>query len=320
MRSFLAGARRGSTLRPFVLFYAIALVPALAQLGCFVYALTLRVRYPMDLEWLEGPQLCEAFRFAHGLPVYGPPGQGFVPSPYPPLFHLVVSALGRCFGFDYWNGRLVSDVSIAAVLAVQTAVVVRAAPSRRAGWVLAVLGAAAIAASYRPLEASMDLARVDMMGFALVGVAAWIARHRTLGRGRAVALGVLLCAAVYTKQTNLFYVAWILGSRAGRDWRGAALAGAVATGLAVAALVFLQQASGGWFWTWMMTMRHHGLIPARCAAWGLIVVASGVAVTRRSSPPFAAADGSGTRRASGAACWRRPFPRASGPCSRAVAG
>jgi hypothetical protein len=76
MQSFLAGPRPWPAARTRALFFAVALVPALAQLVCFIYALTLRARYPMDLEWLEGTQLCEAYRFARGLPVYGPPAQG----------------------------------------------------------------------------------------------------------------------------------------------------------------------------------------------------------------------------------------------------
>ena len=278
MLAFLASRLPVRAVRPRTLFVAVALVPAIAQLVCFVFALARRLGYPMDLEWLEGPQLYEAFRFAHGLPVYGPPSQGFVPCPYPPGYHLVVAALGRGFGFDYWNGRLVSDVSIAVVVALIAAAVLRAAPSRRLGVVLAVMGAAGVAASYRPLEASLDLARVDMMGFAVVLVAARVARRRPLRGPRAVLLGVLLCAAVYTKQTNLCYVAWLLGFVAWRDRRGAALAGTVALALAVAALVALQRATGGWFWTWMMTMRTHGVVPEKCVVAGVLVVAGTAAV------------------------------------------
>ncbi|HEY1694309.1 MAG TPA: hypothetical protein VGG39_19200 [Polyangiaceae bacterium] len=280
MGSFFARARRWQwpPAPPRTLFLAVALAPAVVQLVCFVYALAARAAYPMDLEWLEGTQLCEALRFARGLPVYGPPAQGFVPSPYPPLYHLVVSVVGRCFGFDYWNGRVVSDAAIVVAVAVQTAVVLRAAPSPRVGRVLAVLGAAGVAASYRPLQASMDLARVDMLGFAIVAVAACVSRSRAVGWGRAAALGALLCAAVYTKQTNVFYALWILGALALRQPRHAALASAIATAIGVAALVYLQRASGGWFWTWMTTMRHHGLVAERCVFWGALVLAAGAAL------------------------------------------
>jgi hypothetical protein len=260
------------------LLVAVALLVALVQLGSFVWALVWRARFAMDLEWLEGAQLYEAFRFAHGLPVYGPPAQGFVPSPYPPLYHLVVSLVGRVFGFDYWNGRVVSDASIAAALAVQSAVVVRAAPSRGLGWVLAILGAAGVAATYRPLQASMDLARVDMMAFALVAVAAWVARRSPLGVARAVLVGALLCAAVFTKQTNVFYAVWIVAHAARRDVCGAAIVAGASLGLSVGTLALLQRSTGGWFWTWMTIMRHHPLVPERCGVAGAAVLAIAFAV------------------------------------------
>jgi hypothetical protein len=277
MRPSLGGARWWRA-RWSSVYFAIALVPAVAQLVCFLVALALRFGYPMDLEWLEGPPLYESFRIARGLPVFGPPSQGFVPCPYPPLYHLAVCVLGRCFGFDYWNGRLVSDVSIAVVVALQSAAVMKAAPTRRLGALLAVMGAAGVAAAYRPLEASMDLARVDMMGFALIATAAWLAQRSPLDAARSLALGVAMCAAVYTKQTNVFYVGWILVYLAWRDRRGAALSGAVAVALAVPPFVLLQRATGGWFWRWMTIMRHHAWIPAKCAVAGPATVVGVAAV------------------------------------------
>jgi hypothetical protein len=246
---------------------------ALVQLGSFAWALVWRARFAMDLEWLEGAQLYEAYRFAHGLSVYGPPALGFVPSPYPPLYHLVVAGVGHVFGFDYWNGRVVSDASLLAALAVQTVVVVRAAPSRGLGWTLAIMGAAGVAATYRPLQASMDLARVDMMAYALVAVAACLALRAPLGWGRAALVGALLCAAVFTKQTNVSYAVWIVAHTARRDARGAAIAGGAALALSAGALALLQQSTGGWFWTWMTIMRHHPLVPERCAVAGVAIVA-----------------------------------------------
>ena len=288
MRSSLAAPPRGRRARAHLRVWArshvlwlAALLVALLQLGSFAWALARRAGFPMDLEWLEGAQLYEAYRFAHGLPVYGPPAQGFVPSPYPPLYHLVVALVGRCFGFDYWNGRVVSDASIAVVLAVQTALVVRAAPSRGLGWVLSALGAAGIAATYRPLQASMDLARVDTMAFALAALAAWLAGRPGYGAARpvrAVGVGALLCAAVYTKQTCVFYAAWIVVGATRRDLRGAAIVAASALGLSGVALAILQVRTGGWFWTWMIIMRHHPLVPERCAVSGAAVVAIGAGV------------------------------------------
>ena len=126
----------------------------------------------------------------------------------------------------------------------------------------------------------MDLARVDMMGFALVVVAAALAQRRPLGGPRAAALGVAMCAAVYTKQTNVFYVAWIVLHVASRDRRGAIVAVVVATALAVPPLVLLQRATGGWFLTWMTVMRFHPIVPAKCAVAAASLILAALALAR----------------------------------------
>lgn len=254
---------------------ALALVPALAQLACFGVALGLRVAFPMDLEWMESPQLYEAYRIAHRLPVFGPPSQGYVPSPYAPLFHVLVAGVGAAFGFDYWNGRAISDLALAFVMILGAGLVARAAPTRRLGVVLAVMGCALVAAAFRPLESSLDLARVDTFAFAVVALGGALAARRPLGGCRAVALGVVLCAGVYAKQTNVFYAAALVLWVARRDRRGALLAAAVALGLAAPVLWGLQRATGGWFLYWMAFMRFHPVVAAKCAVAALGVASGG---------------------------------------------
>ena len=124
----------------------------------------------------------------------------------------------------------------------------------------------------------MDLARVDTLGIALVVVAARLAgREAPLGWGRGAGLGFLLCAAIYTKQTNVVYAVWILVFAARRSSGGALWAAAVAVSLSIAALVLLQRASHGWFWTWVTSMRHQGVVPGRCLMAAMVVVPSALA-------------------------------------------
>ena len=87
----------------------IALVlPAIRQIRNSSRVLRGQVPFPMDLEWMEGGALYHGWRFAHGEPVYGPPSQGFVPYPYPPLHFVVLALVGKLAGFDYAPARLVS--------------------------------------------------------------------------------------------------------------------------------------------------------------------------------------------------------------------
>src|SRR5437016_5149547 len=69
----------------------------------------LRFTFPMDLEWLEGHSLEEAWRAFHpGEPLYGDPAVGHQTQIYPPLYFIVVGAIGRVIGLDFWTGRAIS--------------------------------------------------------------------------------------------------------------------------------------------------------------------------------------------------------------------
>ena len=54
----------------------------------------------------------------------------------------------------------------------------------------------------------------------------------------------------------------------------------VAVGLALPPLLLLQRATSGWFWTWMTFMRHHSLVPAKCAVAGLVLAVAALALGR----------------------------------------
>ena len=136
-------------MRPRPLVRAIALVvlalPAIVQLARVVRLIAARVRYPIALEWMEDGAILEAHRLLHGLPIYGPPSQHFVPYPYPPLHVVVMAALGSAFGLDYATGRVVSLAGLAVTGGLTAAVAARGASSRAsaAALILAVAGALA---------------------------------------------------------------------------------------------------------------------------------------------------------------------------------
>src|ERR1700687_1325566 len=89
-------------------FDTVVLVPALWQIITIARVFWSRISYPMDLGWLEGALLYQAYRFMHGHPLSGPPARGFLPFCDPPLYHAVVGVVGWLFGLDYWTGRAVS--------------------------------------------------------------------------------------------------------------------------------------------------------------------------------------------------------------------
>src|SRR6185503_15120978 len=67
-----------------------------------------RLRYPLDLEWMEGGVLTHALRLASGQPLYAEPSVDFVSFLYTPLYPAVLCVLAKVFGLSYVLGRAVS--------------------------------------------------------------------------------------------------------------------------------------------------------------------------------------------------------------------
>src|SRR5262245_11513420 len=125
-----------------ILALLVVLAPAawhLYEIGAVFRA---RLAFPQDIEWMERGHLYHAYRISHQLPLYVDPARGFATFPYPPLYWVVVAALGRLFGLDYWTGRLVSVASLLGSALLFGALLVRRAPERWLGAAFAVVAAA----------------------------------------------------------------------------------------------------------------------------------------------------------------------------------
>ncbi len=266
---------RGASRRRRCLRWAVAalLAPLVALAGLLVIQLARtfagRIAYPMEVEWMEGGQLYHAYRLLHGLPLYGPCVDGFIPFPYPPVYSTVVAGVGALIGLDFWVGRLVSVTAftIACVVLCREVAQTWVPGARR--WVVAILAAGALAGSFPYTGAWYDLVRVDSVFIAFLFGGAAVSlppgqdgavRRRPSPLRIAVCAG-LLCGALFAKQTAVFFLPWICLFAIVRDWRsGLWLIGAVAT-LSLALLGLLQWSSDGMFWTFMVgVMSHHELI------------------------------------------------------------
>jgi hypothetical protein len=237
---------------------AIALlVPAWWHVRTFASIVAARVTYPMDIEWMEGGNLYHAYRVLHGEPIYIDPARGFAPYPYPPLFWVVIAAVGAVVGLDYWTGRAVSILSIAGATAILVVTLVRHAPARWVGALFGAIAAAAIAAGFAVSGGNYDIARPDAFATFTGVVAAALAGDGRISTGRALATAAALTAAIYTKQPNIFLVVWILAFVLARSPRAGLVLLGSTTVLCSLLLVVLTVNTGGWFWTWLFDQRHH---------------------------------------------------------------
>ncbi|MEM6295369.1 MAG: glycosyltransferase family 87 protein [Myxococcota bacterium] len=165
-------------------------------------AMVLRVGFPLELEWMEGGVLHQAHRFANGQALYPQPGRDFVPFLYTPGFAVLLGSLGKVFGLSYALGRVISIVSCVAIgWAIWTAV---GTASRPVGHRVAAIGL--FASGYVFTFRWLDLARPDTMSMALI-LWALVLLRRSRGRHKtAIAAGLLMALAFWTKQTAATFV------------------------------------------------------------------------------------------------------------------
>ena len=232
---------------------ARALGLAAAALTTLLIAVTIarRLLYPYDLEWAEGSMLTHVLRILDGKPLYAPPSIDFIAHPYPPLYPWLLALFARVAGVGYWQARLVSTLSFAGALTVGWRFLRREGASRS----IATTAMAIVVAAYAPLGAWFDLARVDSLLLLLTSAGltlGWQRRHSHLG---VAASALLLAAALFTKQTAaplVLALAIALAITSPRRLPTFVLTLAL---VGLPSLWWLQHASDGWFWFYVVRMK-----------------------------------------------------------------
>lgn len=248
----------------------VATLPGVLQILTLARLFGARLRYPLDIEWMESSHIYLAWRVSHGIPIYVDPQAGFVPFPYPPLYWVVVGLIGRIAGLDYATGRAVSIASVLGCVGLLGWRLVRHAPTMWLGVVFTILAAGTVAAGYPITAGSYDFARTDSFATFVALLPAL-----TIGEGerpadlrRTVLVAALLAGSLYAKQTNVFVVLWLVAFVGFRDRRRGVVLGLVTFGLAGVVFAGFVLASRGWFVVWLFDMSRHP-IAWRSAGEGL---------------------------------------------------
>lgn len=203
----------------------------------FVVAQRLGYRY--ELEWLEGAVLQHVDEVRAGRVPYAEPSARFSPFYYTPLYYYAAAPALAFFGHGFLGPRLVSLAASIGSLVLVFGFVVRETGRRSA----ALAALALFTAGYWWSGRWFEVARIDSLFLCLTLAGAYALRFAR-GRGRAALAGVLLAAAVLTKQTALFVALPLFGWAwlARRD----AIALATFTAALVSAAVLLDLGSDGW--------------------------------------------------------------------------
>ena len=123
-----------------------------------------RLRYPFELEWMEGGGLAQVRRILGGEPMYARPSMAYIPFIYPPLYYYTAAAASRMMGQEgFLPLRLVSFVSSLACFVLIFRMVLKQTGDRTASF----LSCALFAATFRAGGAWLDVARLDSMFLAL---------------------------------------------------------------------------------------------------------------------------------------------------------
>lgn len=248
---------------------------AMAIVWILVIALVfaLRVGFPLELEWMEGGALQQAFRMQRGEPVYGPPSADFVPFLYTPLYPALLALLGSLLPLGYVLARA---VSIAGVIAIGGGLWRLCAfeDKPRSHRLIAVgLFLSGYVFGFRWL----DIGRGDALYLALVLWGLVLLRESEDSLRKALLAGVLVSLAFWTKQTAAVFV--LASGLAGllvaprKVW---AYAGVIAL-LCGGGVLLGQWLTDGWLWTWIYeTHQAHefNVERFRKKTWGMFVHAT----------------------------------------------
>lgn len=215
-----------------------------------------RIRYPFELEWIEGVSLGQVRWILSGQQLYGPPSVEFIPLFYAPLYYYVSAAVAQLLGPGFVPLRLVSFVASLGCFSLIFAMVRRETGSLASG----LLAVGLFAATFRLSGAWFDLARIDMLFLFFLLLGLYLARFSSSGRGH-FAAATALALAVATKQTAVFaavvlsayYVCW-------NRRHAVAFVGSL-TALVVGSFAALQALYHGWFGYYVFGLSHaHNIV------------------------------------------------------------
>ncbi len=224
----------------------------------FLYAVSQRLFYPHELEWMEGALADHASRVADGLPLYCEPQAEHVPFLYAPLLFWL-GGLGMKLGLD---GILALRL-IATLFSIGSAILIGLWVRKETAKAIPGLVASGIfIAGYGWLAWWYDLARNDSLFVFLCLATTYQLRHG--GRRSWLWAGLLAALALLAKQSALMWLPAVGVGALCWNWRIAIRFGLVAVTAMGASIGILHLASDGWSTLYLFQMpQHHGWVGNR---------------------------------------------------------
>lgn len=170
------------------------------------YCISQRIGFPFELEWLEGDMLLTAVRVLEHKNVYTAPGMDYMCGIYPPFYYVAVAAAFWWLEPSLLVLRGVSVLSLILIFFLMYAIVVH---EKRARWTgLVSIG---IFAGFYDLHASWyDIGRLDSFFYCLLISGLWLAAQTNRWKWAAAGSSLVLCLALFTKQSTAIYIPFVL--------------------------------------------------------------------------------------------------------------
>lgn len=231
--------------------YCLLMISSAFTAGFLILAF-IRIRYPFELEWMEGGSAVQVARILAGGRLYVTPRADFVPYIYPPLYFYLSALVAKFTGVGFTPLRIVSLSASIGSIAMIFLFIKAETKDRFPAWIAACL----FAATFHIGGVWMDIARADSLLVFLLLVSFYILRHRK-GTRSLVASGAVLALAYLTKQNALLIalpviiLVTVTGPR--RSWPFAVSALA----LSGAAHLALDRVHGGFYSYYTVTLPPH---------------------------------------------------------------
>jgi hypothetical protein len=238
------GSQTGARLRAlgFRSLRPLAITCAATAIGVYLTLGIIHLRYPFELEWMEGGMLDSIQRVAAGQKLYVKPTVEFVPYIYAPLYFYVAALFGKILGVGFLSARLVSYVASVGVLAFVFRLVQRETRNRIAAFCAAGL----FAGTYHLAAGFYDIARVDSLFVLLALSGLYTLRFRESVASR-VAAAALFTLAFLTKQSALVIFAPVALEVLYRERKRGLVFALAGIGFMAVATRLLNWAHEGWF-------------------------------------------------------------------------
>ncbi len=240
--------------------------------GCLIYLLVFfviavqQIRYPYELEWMEGGMVDSVLRIVNGEPLYTTPSTSFTPYTYTPLYFHLSTWMTHLTGPGFLPLRLTAFIGTLGCLALLFLFGWKETRSPFYG----LLSCGLFAALFRAGGAWYAVARADswLLFFMLAGLL--FLRYGRTQTAHAISAGLCFCLAFFCKQTALFVSLPLMAYTLlfFKGWRRI-LFPLIPALLIPASTILLSRLTDGWysFYVFELPQGHHFVLFRALSFW-----------------------------------------------------